>query len=71
MQLTKAQTRFLKELELFIDNNGYAPTTRELVELLDYRSNNAVRFHLINLKSLGYIDYVDGKSRTIKVLKSI
>lgn len=70
MELSKPQKKVLISLQDFINEHGFSPTTRELAKAAGYSSTAPVRFHLKNLRSLGYIDYIDGESRTITVLKN-
>ena len=70
MKLTIKQAMLLEAIEYFINENGYSPTVRELSKILNI-DIKPVFEKLIILENKGYISTVNGKARTIKVLKHI
>lgn len=52
----------------FIEEYGFSPTYKELSELLKCDVNTVFKKVLI-LEDKGYVSTVNGKSRTIKVLR--
>lgn len=67
---TNAQNAVYATIEDFIDEHGYAPSTRELCELRKLSSPSTMNTHLKALRDKGYISYVDGQARTIVLLKT-
>lgn len=67
--MTKKQEELYQVIKEFINENGYSPTVRELCEITNKKSPSTTFGKLIQLKKKGYITYVEGKSRTIKILK--
>ena len=67
--ITGKQMKLYDIIKNFIDENGYAPTIRELNKLTHIKSTSTTHSKLTQLKKKGYITYVEGKSRTIKILK--
>lgn len=67
--MTKKQEELYLAIKSFIKDNGYAPTVRELNEITNIKSPATTYAKLIQLKRKGYITYIEGKSRTIKILK--
>lgn len=67
--MTEKQEQLYKIIKEFIKKNGYAPTVRELNEITNIKSPATTFAKLIQLKKKGYITYVEGKARTIKILK--
>lgn len=67
--MTKKQEELYVVIKEFIKNNGYAPTIREINKITYIKSPATTHKHLLELKKKGYITYVKGKSRTIKILK--
>ena len=71
MKITKEQYEanlmityhFIKE---FIKNNNYSPSMREIANSTG-RSIDTIFNHVYKLKDLGYIDFVEGKARTIRL----
>ena len=59
----------LKAVKGFISKNGYSPTVREVMAATATSSTSVVAHRLRRLRTLGYIAYEDGKSRTIRVLE--
>lgn len=68
-ELTKKQEKVYLAIKNFIEKNGYAPTIREINELINIKSTSTTFYKLLQLQKKGYITYVAGKSRTIKILK--
>lgn len=66
--LTKAQEKMYYLIKDTIEANGYSPSLRELAKL-NNSSVSAIQFHLIRLREKGYINYIDGKNRTLTILK--
>ena len=66
--LTSKQKETYDFIKKYIENNGYSPSVREISCIFD-KSVGTVHPMLKKLKSKGYIDYVSGKARTIKILK--
>ena len=69
-ELTNCQRKMLIAIIDYKKKYEYAPTVRELCDLLGYTSSGSVHAILKALKNKGYISYIENKSRTIKVLKN-
>ena len=67
--MTEKQEELYLAIKSFINKNGYAPTVRELNEITNIKSPATTFGKLIQLKKKGYITYIEGKARTIKILK--
>ena len=67
--LTDKQKECLIIINLFIKHKGYSPTVREIAKEMRLNSPATVMTHLHNLKSKGYISWIKGQNRTIRVLK--
>jgi len=63
--LTKTKQRVLRAAAVLTESNGYAPTSREIGDVLEMASTNAVAGHLVDLRGEGMVDWADGKSRTL------
>lgn len=66
--LTNKQKEYLSYIEQFIKDVGYPPTQRECANAFGVTAM-AARDVIYTLKKKGYIDFIEGKYRTIKVLK--
>ena len=70
-KLTKKQLYLYYQIQSFIDKNGYSPTIREICDLVGLSSTATVYVHLQKMAKKGYITYVPGTARTIKIIKDI
>jgi len=68
--LTDKQKEYLIIINLFIKHKGYSPTVREIAKELKNNSPATTFHHMKKLKEKGYITWIKGQNRTIKVLKN-
>ena len=68
-ELTKAQQTILDCIVDYIDENGYAPSVRDICERVNLSSPSTVKRHLDNLCKKGYIKVDSMKARAIVVIK--
>lgn len=66
--LTRAQKDMLQFIIKYTGENDYPPTLREISEVSNM-TVGGVLYHLQVLKRNGLIDWRDGQSRTIRILK--
>ncbi len=59
--LTARQKQVLETVEHFVLDNGYAPTVRQLGDILDISSPSAVFKHLVSLEKKGYLRREEGE----------
>lgn len=69
--LTAKQKDVLCNINIFIENNGYSPTVRELCEMSGVRSSSTMMNRMNRLRDLGYISWVQQTPRTIRILREI
>lgn len=69
-KLTTKQKIVLEAIEFFINEKGYSPTIREIAEMTDTTVGPTFQ-KIFALEQAGYISTDNGKTRTIKVLKSV
>ena len=70
VKLTIKQKVLLEAIEWFIEKNGISPTVRELADLT-HTATHPTHEKLIRLEQAGVISTINGKARTIKVLKTL
>jgi repressor LexA len=63
---TAKQLKVRVAVEKHIARNGYSPSIRELCVQTRIKSTNGVKCHLDALRRKGLVDWVDGKTRTIR-----
>lgn len=68
--LTDKQKECLIIINLFIKHKGYSPTVREIAKELRNNSPATTFYYMKKLKEKGYITWIKGQNRTIKVLKN-
>lgn len=68
-EATDKEKELFAAINTYIKQNGYAPTIRELGAMVGNTSPHPVFKKLNKLKEKGYINYIEGKSRTITILK--
>ncbi len=66
--LTDIQINTVSFIERFSRENGYPPTIREVAKAFEI-SGPAAFDRLVALKKKGLLDWRDGQSRTIRILK--
>jgi repressor LexA len=66
--LTPAQKELYEWLVEFIRSTQHAPSIRQMMKAMNLRSPAPVQSRLERLRSKGYIDWTDGKARTIRIL---
>ncbi|MGK7933610.1 MAG: transcriptional repressor LexA [Microcystaceae cyanobacterium] len=66
--LTKAQQELYDWLVNYIDTNQYAPSIRQMMKAMNLRSPAPIQSRLERLRSKGYINWAEGKARTIRIL---
>ena len=69
--LTKRQEDILLAITNFIKDKGYAPTVREVGEIVHLASTSTVYNHFEKLKEKGYITWEPSQPRTIRILKAV
>lgn len=66
-ELTKKEKLVFDYLVKTINENGYAPSVRDIVASLGIKSTSSVHLYLHNLEKKGYIEQDAGKKRTIRL----
>jgi SOS-response transcriptional repressor LexA len=65
----KTKKKILAFIAEYIEEHGYSPTYREIMEGVGLYSCSTVSRHVTDLRKQGYITFEDGMSRTIRLLK--
>lgn len=65
--LTPAQQKLYDWLAAFIQDSGYAPSIRQMMQAMGLRSPAPVQSRLQQLKQKGYIEWDEGKARTLRL----
>ena len=66
--MTPQQQRIRAAISGWTAGHKYAPTVRELGDLLGLRSSATIHHHLRAMRQAGLVDWVDGQVRTLHVM---
>ncbi len=67
--LTKAQQELLDWLSDYVQQNHHSPSIRQMMQAMGLKSPAPVQRRLEHLRDKGYIDWQEGRARTIRVLQ--
>jgi repressor LexA len=68
--LTTAQKELYDWLIEYISTTQHAPSIRQMMQAMNLRSPAPIQSRLERLRAKGYIDWTEGKARTIRILHS-
>lgn len=68
-KLTKVQEELYNYLVDYINETKHAPSIRQMMEAMNLKSPAPIQSRLERLRNKGYIDWIDGQARTIRILK--
>ncbi|MEB3175548.1 MAG: transcriptional repressor LexA [Cyanobacteriota bacterium] len=66
--LTRAQQELYDWLVEYIETTQHAPSIRQMMRAMNLRSPAPIQSRLERLRNKGYIDWTDGKARTLRIL---
>jgi repressor LexA len=69
-RLTEAQQELYEWLTEYIRIHQHSPSIRQMMYAMSLKSPAPIQSRLEHLRTKGYIDWDEGKARTIKVLKN-
>lgn len=67
--LTKRESDTLNVLVEYINQNGYAPSVREIAEIIGVKSTSTVHNYLKGLQNKGFIERKENFPRALRILK--
>lgn len=67
---TKKQKELLQFVDAFIQEHGYGPSYREVMNGLGYKSVSTVAIHIDGLIAKGYLRKQDNSARSLEVVSS-
>ena len=67
--LTQAQQELYDWLIEYIRTTQHAPSIRQMMRAMNLRSPAPIQSRLERLRAKGYIDWTEGKARTLRILK--
>ena len=67
--LTEVQQNLYDWLIEYIRENQHSPSIRQMMRAMNLRSPAPIQSRLEHLRTKGYIDWTEGRARTIRILK--
>lgn len=67
--LTEVQQQLYDWLVDYIKQNQHSPSIRQMMRAMGLRSPAPIQSRLEHLRAKGYIDWTEGRARTIRILK--
>ncbi|WAL58122.1 transcriptional repressor LexA [Thermocoleostomius sinensis] len=67
--LTEVQQQLYDWLVEYIRENQHSPSIRQMMRAMGLKSPAPIQSRLEHLRNKGYIDWTEGKARTIRILK--
>lgn len=68
MKLTTRQKIIVEFIRDFIRINKVSPSIRDIRDGLNLKSESGIHVHLSNLRAAGYVDWIDGRTRTLRLV---
>jgi repressor LexA len=68
--LTEVQQQLYDWLVDYIKQNQHSPSIRQMMRAMGLKSPAPIQSRLEHLRAKGYIDWTEGRARTIRILKS-
>ncbi|MBE9055986.1 MULTISPECIES: transcriptional repressor LexA [Sphaerospermopsis] len=68
-KLTAVQQELYEWLVEYIRINQYSPSIRQMMQAMNLKSPAPIQSRLEHLRNKGYIDWNEGKARTIRILR--
>ena len=69
--LTARQREIVAWVTAYIGQHGFSPTIRELVTAFGFAGPNGAACHLRPLRKKGVLTWIEGKPRTLRVVKEV
>lgn len=66
--MTPAEQRVYDAIRQHLAEHQYTPSLREIAVLSGLASIGTVQKHLTKLREKGYVDWVEGKKRTLRIV---
>lgn len=66
--LAPKQKQVLRFIESYLAENNYAPSHEEIAQGVGLKNRMTVKEHVDKLRIKGYVDFIDGKNRTLQVI---
>lgn len=69
-KVTKKQKDILFAINAYVEEHGYAPSIRDIGKMVNLTSSSTVQGYLERLKEKGYITWLPGQPRTLRIIKT-
>jgi len=69
--LTEAQQQLYDWLAEYIRHHQHCPSIRQMMQAMKLKSPAPIQSRLEHLRAKGYIEWAEGKARTIRIVQSV
>ncbi|AFY34863.1 transcriptional repressor LexA [Calothrix sp. PCC 7507] len=69
-RLTEAQQELYEWLAEYIRTHQHSPSIRQMMQAMNLKSPAPIQSRLEHLRTKGYIEWTEGKARTIRILRA-
>ncbi|MEK5038747.1 LexA family protein [Sporosarcina sp. FSL K6-3457] len=66
--MRERQQKIYDYIKSYIADNQYPPTIREITTGVGLKSPSTVHGHLDRMREKGYIDFIDSRPRTLRIV---
>ncbi|BAY31060.1 SOS-response transcriptional repressor, LexA [Tolypothrix tenuis PCC 7101] len=70
-RLTEAQQELYEWLAEYIRTHQHSPSIRQMMQAMNLKSPAPIQSRLEHLRTKGYIEWTEGKARTIRILRPV
>ncbi|WP_427159086.1 transcriptional repressor LexA [Aliinostoc sp. HNIBRCY26] len=70
-RLTQAQQELYEWLAEYIRTHQHSPSIRQMMQAMNLKSPAPIQSRLEHLRNKGYIEWTEGKARTIRILQAL
>lgn len=70
-RLTEAQQELYEWLAEYIRTHQHSPSIRQMMQAMNLKSPAPIQSRLEHLRTKGYIEWTEGKARTIRILRQV
>lgn len=67
--MSERQKQIYDYIKSFISEKKYSPSVREIGTAVGLNSSASVHRHLDIMKTKGYIDFINSRSRTLRIIR--
>ncbi|MEK3955356.1 LexA family protein [Psychrobacillus sp. FSL K6-1464] len=67
--MNKRQLQIYEYIKIFLAENKYSPSMREVGIAVGLKSSSTIHGHLETMRKNGYIDFINSSPRTLQIIR--